>query len=435
MRRVPVAFLLAALLGSVGYTSAATIHVPLDEPTIQAGIDAATAGDTVLVACGTYLEHDLVMKAGVCLRSASGQAECAVIDAMGLGRGVIFYLVEDAAIEGFTIAGGFVNANDPFLGRGGGITIRDCSPRIRRCVITANEAEAGGGGLSALRSSALIEECVFSGNRGVDGGAIHCNHASPEIAWCVFYGNHAMVWGGAVCAQNESSPVLSNCTLADNSAWSGGGLWCVAWCHPRLENCIVAFSSQGEGIHVYDNPSVPSDIALACCDVYGNAGGNYGGAMEDPTGLDGNISTDPIFCNLLDPDDYHLFTHSPCLPEHNECDVLIGALGPGCGILEAPGDGAPGRGEPQVAARPNPFHGSTTIALRLPAAGAVELSVFDPAGRQVRTLLHDVELAPGAHDARWDARDDGGRVLPSGVYLLRLTTPTGDTTGRILLTR
>ena len=434
MRPVRVGFVLAALLGSAGYISAATVHVPLDEPTIQAGIDAAIAGDTVLVECGTYFEHDILMKAGVCLRSASGQPDCAVIDAMGLGRGVIFYLSEDAAIEGFTITGGFVNANDMYLGRGGGVTIRDCSPRIRRCAIRANEAEAGGGGLSALRSSAVIEECIFSGNTGVDGGAIHCNHASPQIAWCVLYGNHATVWGGAVCAENESSPVLSNCTLADNWAWSGGGLWCVAWCHPRLDNCIVAFSSHGEGIHVYDNPSVPSDIALACCDVYGNAGGNYGGAMDDPTGTDGNISTDPIFCDL-NPDDYRLFTHSPCLPEHNECGVLIGALGAGCESLEAPGDGSPDRAKPQVAARPNPFHGGTTIAFRLPVPGAVELSVFDPAGRRVRTRLQDVELAPRPHHARWDGRDDDGRVVPSGVYLLRLTTPSDETTGRTLLTR
>jgi len=63
-----------------------TIHVPGDIPTIQAGLQAAVAGDTVLVAAGTYYEHDLTMNpSGIILRGETGLPEDVIIDAQGLG--------------------------------------------------------------------------------------------------------------------------------------------------------------------------------------------------------------------------------------------------------------------------------------------------------------------------------------------------------------
>jgi pectin methylesterase-like acyl-CoA thioesterase len=86
----------------------ATIHVPGDHSTIQAGIDAASAGDTVLVACGTYYEHDITMKSGVCLTGETGQAACVTVDAKQQGRVFCCDHVDRlASIVGFTITGGF----------------------------------------------------------------------------------------------------------------------------------------------------------------------------------------------------------------------------------------------------------------------------------------------------------------------------------------
>ena len=50
----------------------ATIHVPGDQPTIQAGIDAAAAGDTVVLACGVYLESGIQLRGGVTVASRWG---------------------------------------------------------------------------------------------------------------------------------------------------------------------------------------------------------------------------------------------------------------------------------------------------------------------------------------------------------------------------
>jgi len=77
---------------------------------------------------------------------------------------------------------------------------------------------------------------------------------------------------------------------------------------------------------------------------------------------------------------------------------------------------------------PNPFRERTTLRFDLPGAGAADLSVFAIDGRLVRTIVRGPVL-PGASDAAWDGRDDSGRLLPPGVYFVRLRT-TGRTEAR-----
>ena len=73
-------------------------------------------------------------------------------------------------------------------------------------------------------------------------------------------------------------------------------------------------------------------MQLSCCDIFGNAGGDYVGCIEDQAGESGNISLDPLFCGP-EIGDFTLSSASPCTPfsEPNpECDQ-IGALPVGCG--------------------------------------------------------------------------------------------------------
>ena len=68
---------------------------------------------------------------------------------------------------------------------------------------------------------------------------------------------------------------------------------------------------------------------------------------------------------------------------------------------------------------PNPFNPMTTIRFDLPSAGLVRLSVYDVAGRLVRTLV-DGDLPAGSQEAVWNGRDSSGRGVGSGSYLARL---------------
>jgi hypothetical protein len=70
-------------------------------------------------------------------------------------------------------------------------------------------------------------------------------------------------------------------------------------------------------------------------------------------------------------------------------------------------------------ARPNPFGGGIATAFTMPAAGYATVEVYDVRGRRVRRLLRDWK-EPGRHAVTWDGRDDSGRAVADGVYLLRL---------------
>lgn len=72
---------------------------------------------------------------------------------------------------------------------------------------------------------------------------------------------------------------------------------------------------------------------------------------------------------------------------------------------------------------PNPFNPSTTIEYQLPEAGKVRLTVFNVLGAPVRTLV-DRDQAAGSFKITWDARDNAGSLVPSGVYFYRVESGT-----------
>ena len=69
--------------------------------------------------------------------------------------------------------------------------------------------------------------------------------------------------------------------------------------------------------------------------------------------------------------------------------------------------------------RPNPFNPTTIIAFDLAERGPVALTIYDEAGRAVRTLVADTRDA-GHHEVTWDGFDGRGRRVSSGVYLYQL---------------
>ncbi len=71
-------------------------------------------------------------------------------------------------------------------------------------------------------------------------------------------------------------------------------------------------------------------------------------------------------------------------------------------------------------AYPNPFNSCTTVAFSLPTPASVNLSVYNAHGRRVRILFNG-SLNAGVHRITWDATDDHGSKVTSGLYFCRAT--------------
>jgi hypothetical protein len=88
--------------------------------------------------------------------------------------------------------------------------------------------------------------------------------------------------------------------------------------------------------------------------------------------------------------------------------------------------------------RPNPFGDGTTFVFDLSGDGGntrpTRLDIFDVNGRLVRTLVDGV-LAPGRHEAMWDAVGDGGRHVPTGIYLARFRSGVVVRTVRVVVVK
>ncbi len=87
-----------------------------------------------------------------------------------------------------------------------------------------------------------------------------------------------------------------------------------------------------------------------------------------------------------------------------------------------------------LAAYPNPFNPSTTIAFDLARAGRVTLDIYGLDGRLVTSLVNE-ERAAGRHQAVWRGSDRAGRPAASGTYLCRLRTDDGVRSVRLMLVK
>jgi len=226
--------LVMLIAGAVAPQAAANIiDVPADQPTIQAGIDAATGGDEVVVAPGTYAEIiDLDGKA-ITLRS-SGGAAVTIIDATtvadpGTGKPVVRIDTgegADTVLEGFTITGGTGDTAAFGVTLGGGIWVSGATPTIRDCVTEFNAADSGGG-VCVNQGTPTFDGCTIRDNTatpGEGGGLYLFNNSGVTMTGCSVTGNDASGAAGGMSIDGATGTVvITDSVFEGNTAGSTGG--------------------------------------------------------------------------------------------------------------------------------------------------------------------------------------------------------------------
>ncbi|MBN2181081.1 MAG: hypothetical protein JW715_04145 [Sedimentisphaerales bacterium] len=233
---------------------------PADFNNIQAAIDDANDGDTVLVAAGTYTgdgnrDIDFAGKA-ITVKSEDGPETC-IIDCNGTEqephRGFYFHSGEDAnsIVEGFTITGGYVRRYE----LNGRTLSENGIPKINDFIITENQLYSGGA-IAAINCSIRIFDCIIKGNIATEGGGIFCENGGPVIEQCLIEQNQADFGGGMVCSSTDGDILVLNCLIKANSAESaGGGLICGDG--TNVSGCLIVGNS-AEGQTDYYNSTWPS---------------------------------------------------------------------------------------------------------------------------------------------------------------------------------
>ncbi len=355
-----------ALMATAAIAQANTLYVPSQYFRLQAAIDAAHPGDTIIVAAGTYNDYnlysptvwigkDLTIKGagpGKTILLSNGEERCLTTQ----------NLTSASSISGFTFENGAQAGGAGMLNTNCSLTINNCefaynqaavgggmfndggNPRISNCTFHNNVAISNGGGMYNNNDSPTVTNCTFTANTaGVYGGGMNNTGGNPTVTNCTFQNHQATAGGGM--ANQTSNPKVTNCIFLNNMAFAaGGGMHYDFTSQVYVTNCTLVGNSvvqnppvdqygagQGGGIYSDEKPGYGTNYAIVYnCILWGNTAvgsgpatyGSSGFYFSDVQGLpsstdaNGNFGANPLFVNAAG-NNLRLQATSPCRDRGN----------------------------------------------------------------------------------------------------------------------
>ncbi|MCE5324310.1 DUF4962 domain-containing protein [bacterium] len=279
----------------------------LAKATIQAAVTAASSGDQIWVAAGTYdNEEDIDLKSGIGLYGGFDENDTSFSDRD--------WETNETIIDGSGIYCDYYTSPDPILD---GFKIQnfelwayESSPTIANNTFSNPwQSQYWCVHIYFCFSSAIVSNNTFIG--GYD--TLYCEWSSIRAFDNLIVGAE---WRGVFLEWDQGSVITNNTIVG-----CGNGIECYDIAETSFPaticNNIIALNEYGL---YYNDPDTTPTISHNC--VYGNTTANYYG-ITDPTGNDGNISSNPLFVDE-ENDDYHITSNSSCIDAGEDDEVETG---------------------------------------------------------------------------------------------------------------
>jgi len=309
---------------------------------INSAASMAIDGAEIWVRTGTYLlESQIIVDRASALYGGFNGTEAVrnqrdwlanptVIDAQSNGYRCL-NITADATVDGFTVTGGEAVGIGDLIG-GGGILVKDGSPKIAHCKIENNRAINGGGIFVHNGPDTVIDSCYIINNFAVGhsecetncgwGGGLYVSYLAnytgngPLTTNSVISGNRAKFIAGGIFVGSNFS--IMDSSIISNQGEQVGGIWGQNWEQQlTVTNSIVWSNTVYAGINGTNHQIFINDSVITYSDVQGGftGTGNIDQSPEfvvdgfwDNSGTPADMSDD-----IWHQGDYHLWKNSPCI--------------------------------------------------------------------------------------------------------------------------
>jgi len=217
---------------------------------------------------------------------------------------------------------------------GGGIGASSGAPTIAYNIITGNStgsAPGSGGGIQIDNLiSGIVKNNIIASNLSDNGGGLFCSNGSPTITNNTIAENTANNFGGGIYCIDVSDSEVDNNTITGNTAGAGGGALCLLSTTVAVSNTILWDDKANLGPEIYiASLSYPSTLDIAYSDLKGGLTSVYvepGSTLGWGLGMidDNPLFFDPVNANYhLQQDPCQLGVNNPCVDTGDPNGTII----------------------------------------------------------------------------------------------------------------